>query len=173
MITGKPIYYYNGQQLNNERFFKFKGEHRVEGTLPNGERVVVPSKDITTERPSVAEYTKQELPTEIKAEFGSETKETEEPKVEESPSEEPVEEVVEEPTEEPTEESVEEESEEISEFEGQALLVEDSNGDLSELTYGSDNFNKMVDENKLDLEAIDRMLNNEQKTHKGFSFELA
>ncbi len=161
MSTGKPIYYYNGQQLNNERFFKFKGEHRVEGTLPNGELVVVPAKDITTERPTVAEYTKQELPTEIKAEFGSETKEAEEPKGEENPSEEPV------------EEPTEEESEEVSEFEGQALLVEDSSGDVSELTYGSDDFHKVVDENKLDLEAIDRVLNNEQKTHKGFSFELA
>lgn len=166
MSTGKPIYYYDGQQFSNERFFKFKGEHRVEGTLPNGERVVVPAKDITTERPTVAEYTKQELPTEIKAEFvGSKTKETEEPKGEENPSEE----VAEEPVEEPAEE----ESEEASEFEGQALLVEDSNGDVSELTYGSDDFHTVVDENKLDLEAIDRVLNNEQKTHKGFSFELA
>lgn len=162
MSTGKPIYYYDGQQLNNERFFKFKGEHRVEGTLPNGERVVVPAKDITTERPTVAEYTKQELPTEIKAEFGAETKETEEPKVEEDLPEEPAKEPAEEPTE-----------EEVSEFEGQALLVEDSNGDVSELTYGSDDFHTVVDENKLDLEAIDRVLNNEQKTHKGFSFELA
>lgn len=167
MSTGKPIYYYDGQQFSNERFFKFKGEHRVEGTLPNGERVVVPAKDITTERPTVAEYTKQELPTEIKAEFvGSKTKETEEPKVEEPT---PTEELIEEPVEEPAEE----ESEDVSEFEGQALLVEDSDGDVSELTYGSDDFNKVVDENKLDLEAIDRMLNNEQKTHKGFSFELA
>lgn len=165
MSTGKPIYYYNGQQLSHERFFKFKGEHRVEGTLPNGERVVVPAKDITTERPTVAEYTKQELPTEIEAEFGSETKETEEPKDEEKLPEEPAEEVIEEPA--------EEELEEVSEFEGQALLVEDSNGDVSELTYGSDDFNKVVDKNKLDLEAIDRVLNNEQKTHKGFSFELA
>lgn len=165
MSTGKPIYYYDGQQLSHERFFKFKGEGRVEGTLPNGERVVVPSKEITTERPSVAEYTKQELPTEIKAEFGTETEEAEEPKAEEKLPEEPAEEVIEEPA--------EEESEEVSEFEGQALLVEDSNGDVSELTYGSDDFNKVVDENKLDLEAIDRVLNNEQKTHKGFSFELA
>ena len=165
MSTGKPIYYYDGQQLNNERFFKFKGEHRVEGTLPNGERVVVPAKDITTERPTVAEYTKQELPTEIKAEFGTKTEEAEEPKVEEKLPEEPAKELVEEPS--------EEESEEVSEFEGQALLVEDSNGDVSELTYGSDEFNKVVDENKLDLEAIDRVLSNEQKTHKGFSFELA
>ena len=165
MSTGKPIYYYDGQQLSHERFFKFKGEHRVEGTLPNGERVVVPAKDITTERPSVAEYTKQELPTEIKAEFGTKTEEAEEPKVEEKLPEEPAEEVIEEPA--------EEESEEVSEFEGQALLVEDSNGDVSELTYGSDDFHTVVDENKLDLEAIDRVLNNEQKTHKGFSFELA
>ena len=166
MSTGKPIYYYDGQQFSNERFFKFKGEHRVEGTLPNGERVVVPAKDITTERPTVAEHTRQELPNEFKTEYVSKTKETEEPKVEESLPEEPAEEVVEELPEEPTEE-------EVSEFEGQALLVEDSNGDVSELTYGSEDFNKMVDENKLDLEAIDRMLNNEQKTHKGFSFELA
>lgn len=165
MSTGKPIYYYDGQQLSHERFFKFKGEHRVEGTLPNGERVVVPSKEITTERPSVAEYTKQELPTEIKAEFGAKTEEAEEPKVEEKLPEEPAKEVIEEPA--------EEESEEVSEFEGQVLLVEDSNGDVSELTYGSDDFNKVVDKNKLDLEAIDRVLNNEQKTHKGFSFELA
>ena len=163
MSTGKPIYYYDGQQLNNERFFKFKGEHRVEGTLPNGERVVVSAEDITTERPTIAEYTKQELPTEIKAEFGAKTKETEEPKVEEPT---PTEEVAEEPVKEPAEE-------EVSEFEGQALLVEDSNGDVSELTYGSDDFHTVVDENKLDLEAIDRVLNNEQKTHKGFSFELA
>ena len=170
MITGKPIYYYNGQQLNNERFFKFKGEHRVEGTLPNGERVVVPSKDITTERPSVAEYTKQELPTEIKAEFGSEEKETEGLKGEESLSEEPAKEVVGLPDE-PAEE--EDSSEEVSEFEGKALLVEDSHGDVSELTYGSDDFRKLVDKKKLDLEAIDRMLNNEQKTHKGLSFVLA
>lgn len=161
-MTGKPIYYYDGQQLSNERFFKFKGEHRVEGTLPNGERVVLPAKDITTERPTVAEYTKQELPTEIKAEFGAKTEEAEEPKVEENLPEEPAEEPAEEPTE-----------EEVSEFEGQALLVEDSNGDVSELTYGSDDFHTVVDENKLDLEAIDRVLNNEQKTHKGFSFELA
>lgn len=191
MSTGKPIYYYDGKQLSNERFFKFKGEHRVEGTLPNGERVVLPSKDITTERPTIAEYTKQELPTEIKAEFGAKTKETEEPKGEENLPEELTEEVFEklveesvkelpeEPTviealtEEPVEEPAEEESEEVSEFEGQALLVEDSNGDLSELTYGSDDFHTVVDKNKLDLEAIDRMLNNEQKTHKGFSFELA
>ena len=169
-MNGKPIYYYNGKQLTKERFFRFKGEGRVEGFLPNGERVVVPSSEVTTERPSVAEYTKQELPTEIKAEFGSETKEAEEPKVEESLPEEPVEE---EPVEEPAEEPAEEESEEVSEFEGQALLVENSNGDVSELTYGSDDFNKVVDDNKLDLEAIDRMLNNEQKTHKGFSFTLA
>lgn len=173
MMTGKPIYYYDGQQFSNERFFKFKGEHRVEGTLPNGERVVVPAKDITTERPTVAEYTKQELPTEIKAEFGAKTEEAEEPEVEENLPEEPAEEVVEELTEEPVEEPAEEESEEVSEFEGQALLVEDSNGDVSELTYGSDDFHTVVDENKLDLEAIDRVLNNEQKTHKGFSFELA
>jgi len=174
MNTGKPIYYYDGQQLSHERFFKFKGELRVEGTLPNGERVVLPSKDITTERrPSVAEYTKQELPTEIKAEFGAKTEEAEEPKVEEKLPEEPAEEQVEEPAKEVIEEPAEEELEEVSEFEGQALLVEDSNGDVSELTYGSDDFNKVINENKLDLEAVDRVLNNEQKTHKGFSFELA
>lgn len=167
MSTGKPIYYYDGQQFSNERFFKFKGEHRVEGTLPNGERVVVPAKDITTERPAVAKHTRQELPNEFKTEYVSKTKETEEPKVEE-PAEEPA--VVEELTEEPVEKLVEEEA---SEFEGQSLLVEDSNGDMSELTYGSDDFHTVVDENKLDLEAIDRVLNNEQKTHKGFSFELA
>lgn len=168
MITGKPIYYYDGQQLSNERFFKFKGEHRVEGTLPNGERVVVPAKDITTERLTTNTATRKEaVKPETKVE--EEVKE-QEPKVEEpTPTEEPAEEVVEELTEEPAEE----ESEEVSEFEGQALLVEDSNGDMSELTYGSDDFNKVVDENKLDLEAIDRVLNNEQKTHKGFSFELA
>lgn len=165
MYTGKPIHYYNGQQLNNERFFKFKGEGRVEAELPNGERVVLPLKDITTERPSV-----QGLLTEIKAEFGSETKETEDLKGEENLSEEPAKEVVGLP-EEPAEE--EDSSEEVSEFEGKALLVEDSHGDVSELTYGSDDFNKMVDDNQLDLEAIDRMLNKEQKTHKGFSFELA
>lgn len=165
-MNGKPIYYYNGKQLTKERFFRFKGEGRVEGFLPNGERVVVPSSEVTTERPSVAEHTKQELPTEIKAEFVSETKEAEEPKVEESLPEEPTEE-------ESVEEPVEEESEEVSEFEGQALLVENSNGDVSKLTYGSGDFNKVVDDNKLDLEAIDRMLNNEQKTHKGFSFTLA
>ena len=170
MSAGKPIYYYNGQQLNNERFFRFKGEGRVEGELPNGERVVVPSKDVTTERPSVAEYTKQELPTEVKAEFGSEAKETEGLKGEENLSEEPAKEVVGLP-EEPTEE--EDDSEEVSEFEGKALLVEDSHGDVSELTYGSDDFRKLVDKKKLDLEAIDRMLNNEQKTHKGLSFVLA
>ena len=160
MSTGKPIYYYDGQQFSNERFFKFKGEHRVEGTLPNGERVVVPAKDITTERPTANTATPKEV-----AKPEAEVKE-QEPKVEEPT---PAEEVAEEPVEEPAEE----ESEETSEFEGQALLVEDSNGDVSELTYGSDDFSKMVDENKLDLEAIDRVLNNEQKTHKGFSFELA
>lgn len=164
MSTGKPIYYYDGQQFSNERFFKFKGEHRVEGTLPNGERVVVPAKDITTERPTANTATHKEVAKpEIKVE---EKVKEQEPKVEEpTPAEEPTEELTEEPA--------EEESEEVSEFEGQALLVEDSDGDLSELTYGSDDFNKVVDKNKLDLEAIDRMLNNEQKTHKGFSFELA
>ena len=164
MSTGKPIYYYDGQQLNNERFFKFKGEHRVEGTLPNGERVVVPAKDITTERPTVNTATPKEVAKpEVKA---KEEVKKQEPKVEEpTPAEEPTEETV--------EEVVEEEPEEVSEFEGQALLVEDSNGDVSELTYGSDDFHTVVDENKLDLEAIDRVLNNEQKTHKGFSFELA
>lgn len=160
MSTGKPIYYYNGQQLSHERFFKFKGEHRVEGTLPNGERVVVPAKDITTERPTTNTATHKEV-------AKPKTKVKEEVKEQEPKAEEPT------PTEEPTEEPVEEESEEVSEFEGQALLVEDSNGDVTELTYGSDEFNKVVDKHKLDLEAIDRMLNNEQKTHKGFSFELA
>ena len=164
MSTGKPIYYYDGQQLSNERFFKFKGEHRVEGTLPNGERVVVSAGDITTERPTTNTATPKEVSKpEVKA---KEEVKKQEPKVEEpTPAEEPTEETV--------EEVVEEEPEEVSEFEGQALLVEDSNGDVSELTYGSDDFNKVVDENKLDLEAIDRVLNNEQKTHKGFSFELA
>lgn len=160
MSTGKPIYYYDGQQLSNERFFKFKGEHRVEGTLPNGENVVVPAEDITTERPTTNTATRKEV-------VKPETKVEEEVKEQEPKVEEPT------PTEEPAEEPVGEESEEVSEFEGQALLVEDSNGDVSELTYGSDDFNKMVDDNKLDLEAVDRMLNNEQKTHKGFSFELA
>ena len=164
MSTGKPIYYYDGKQLSNERFFKFKGEHRVEGTLPNGERVVVSAEDITTERPTTNTATRKEV-------FKPEVKVKEEVKEQEPKVEEPT--PTEEPVKEPTEEPAEEESEEISEFEGQALLVEDSNGDLSELTYGSDDFNKVVDKNKLDLEAIDRMLNNEQKTHKGFSFELA
>ena len=160
MSTGKPIYYYDGQQLSNERFFKFKGEHRVEGTLPNGERVVVSAGDITTERPTTNTATPKEVAKpEVKA---KEEVKKQEPKVEEPT-----------PAEEPTEETVEEEPEEVSEFEGQALLVEDSNGDVSELTYGSDDFHTVVDENKLDLEAIDRVLNNEQKTHKGFSFELA
>ena len=132
MSTGKPIYYYNGKQLNNERFFKFKGEHRVEGTLPNGERVVVSAKDITTERPTTNTATRKEVvKPEVKVK--EEVKE-QEPKVEEpTPAEEPTEETVEEPV----EETVEEEPEEVSEFEGQALLVEDSNGDVSELTYGS------------------------------------
>ena len=160
MSTGKPIYYYDGQQLSNERFFKFKGEHRVEGTLPNGERVVVSAEDITTERPTTNTATRKEV-AKPEAKAKEEVKE-QEPKVEEPT-----------PSEEPTEEPAEEESEEVSEFEGQVLLVEDSNGDVSELTYGSDEFNKVVDKHKLDLEAIDRMLNNEQKTHKGFSFELA
>src|SRR5699024_6944717 len=162
MSTGKPIYYYDGQQLSNERFFKFKGEHRVEGTLPNGERVVVPAKDITTERPTTNTATPKEV---AKREVKKQEPKVEEPTPAEEPTEEPVEETV--------EETVEEEPEEVSEFEGQALLVEDSNGDVSELTYGSDDFHTVVDENKLDLEAIDRVLNNEQKTHKGFSFELA
>lgn len=169
MSTGKPIYYYDGQQLSNERFFKFKGEHRVEGTLPNGERVVVSAGDITTERPTTNTATPKEVAKpEVKAkeEVKKQEPKVEEPTPAEEPTEETAEEVVEEPAEEPTEE-------EVSEFEGQALLVEDSNGDVSELTYGSDDFHTVVDENKLDLEAIDRVLNNEQKTHKGFSFELA
>lgn len=187
-MNGKPIYYYNGKQLTKERFFRFKGEGRVEGFLPNGERVVVPSSEVTTERPE-SQYIR-----------GVVSKKTEQPStlsIEESEkvivrdnTTEPdsieldainqdlsdiaeLEELESEIVAQVVEDSIEVDQEEESEFNGQPLLVDDLDEDTVQMVYGSEEFITLVEEHNLDTEAIDRILRDEQKTHKGFSFTLA
>lgn len=52
-----------------------------------------------------------------------------------------------------------------------AISVKD-NSETELGTWESETFNQFVEDNKLDAEAINRVLKGEQRTHKGFSFRF-
>ena len=71
---------------------------------------------------------------------------------------------------EPKEEDSEVDSKAVSENVVANRLSDESETALGEI--GSDEFNEFIKKHKLDVEAVQRVLDGEQKTHKGFSFTV-
>lgn len=71
---------------------------------------------------------------------------------------------------EPKEEVLEVDSKDVSENVVATRLSDESETALGEI--GSEEFNEFVKKHKLDIEAVQRVLDGEQKTHKGFSFTV-
>ena len=172
------MYYYNGESVHNVRFYHAKGRDMVEFTL-HGERMAMDGSVLTTEIPEMPYirgviYEKSEQPDTLNIEESEVTEPdtTEQDLSDVAESEELEPEVVEQVVEDSTEVDQGVNQEVASEFEGQSLLVDDPDEDTTEMVYGSEEFVALVEEHNLDVEAIDRILRDEQKTHKGFSFAL-
>lgn len=167
--------FYGSRRVKLISNFMMNGVHhtRVQVAGESSERVVL-TTDLTEE--PVAEFTqsvnmvlsnKEEKQEVVQDTVENKTEEVEQPKEQ---LEELVEEALEEPTEE-VEQSVVEESTEETVL--NVVAIAKTNG--KEHILGSQDqleTNEQVKKLKLDPEAIERVFNGDQKSHKGFTFEL-
>lgn len=148
------MYYYQGKPVSNVRFYKYGGQYRTEFVL-DGKKMNVASNEVTTEKPDFTVWAEKEDV--VEATHVPEKVET---------AEETVEETVE-------EENVEEFQEEVVEEEALTLvkIENSSSGKVTIVDFDSAEFTDLVEKKDWDLDAIERVLNGEQKTHKGHTFE--
>ena len=160
-MSGIAMYFYNGEQVHNLRFFKI--DKVVFAEFKIGEELFVDKASaLTTERPEVIKDEKveaTEVPEVQNTEPVEPEPETEAPSMELEPE---------------TETEPEEETEEVTENTEVQRVVTATNvssNDTIEL-IDNDELELFANEHQLDKEAIERVIAGEQKTHKGFSFEV-
>ena len=159
-MSGIPMYFYNGEQVHNLRFFKI--DKVVFAEFKIGEELFVDKASaLTTVRPEVGRGKKVEVP-----EVPEVTIPEPEPEPEPEEEEEPVVETPADP-----EVTTPEEGTEGTETQRVVMATNLSSNDTIEL-IDNDELELFADENQLDKEAIERVIAGEQKTHKGFSFEV-
>lgn len=148
------IHYYKGKAVESVRFFVLGGASKCE-IVVDGETLIVNGDEVSD---TLGEITSEFVPEPI----------VKEEKVE---SEVEVEEVKEELPEEPQPEPVKEEVEESKEITAftPLLVTNTKSGKLFELDTLED-FEEFVKKNKLSVEAIEKVLDGEQRTHKGLEF---
>lgn len=151
--------YYKDRLLDGVRFFDYGNEQLATFEL-DGKKLTVPASEVTEETYrgfqeggiAVADNTDKAITID--------TTETDLKKVVNHDNEEP----------EPEEEDSEVDSKAVSENVVANRLSDESETALGEI--GSDEFNEFIKKHKLDVEAVQRVLDGEQKTHKGFSFTV-
>lgn len=149
--------YYKDRLLDGVRFFSYGNEQLATFEL-DGKKLTVPASEVTDEtyrgfQGSVdvaADNTDKTIITTIEIDLKKDVPHDNEP--------------------EPKEEASEVDSEDVSENVVATRLSDESETALGEV--GSDEFNEFVEKHKLDIEAVQRVLDGEQKTHKGFSFTV-
>ena len=173
-MSGIPTYFYNEERVYNLRFFKI--DKVVFAEFQIGEELFVDKASaLTTVRPEVGRVEKVEVPEAPEVTIP----EPDNPPVSPEPEPEPIPEEEEEPVvetpadPEPTEPEVTtpEEGTEGTETQRVVMATNLSSNDTIEL-IDNDELELFADENQLDTEAVERVISGEQKTHKGFSFEV-
>lgn len=150
--------YYKDRLLDKVRFFEYGKEQLATFEL-DGEKLTVPASEVTNETyrgfqgggDVVTDNTDKAITTDT-----TETDLKEEVHHDTEP--------------EPKEEDSEVDSKAVSENVVANRLSDESETALGEI--GSDEFNEFIKKHKLDIEAVQRVLDGEQKTHKGFSFTV-
>lgn len=162
------MYYYKGKTVRNVRFYRIKGKGMVEFDTMDGEHKVLEGNVLSTLHPDFEEGKKRTVNIVDKEPI-------KEPEKVEPKEEEPVETVVdEEPVEEaPVEEIAETEVEDFDTESSTLLKITDLDGDVDEgiVDFDSKEFTDLVEKHTWDLEAIEKVLDGTQKTHKGYTFE--
>lgn len=149
--------YYKDRLLDGVRFFEYGKEQLATFEL-DGKKMTVPASEVTNETyrgfqgvTSQISVTPEGLKTNAdNIEIDGDVRHDNEP--------------------EPKEEDSEVDSEVVSETVVATRLSDESETALGEI--GSDEFNEFIKKHKLDVEAVQRVLDGEQKTHKGFSFTV-
>lgn len=146
------MFYYNGQHVTNVRFYEYGGKSKVSFMI--GAQTYYADADDLEKAPTPESVSQDVF-------------------VEDEPKQEEVVEVVEEelgPEVEP-EPEVDEPADEAEAL----VVVTDLDGDEDEqiVDLGSQDFQELVKKHGWDIDAIERVLNGEQKTHKGYSFKWA
>lgn len=158
------MFYYNGQHVTNVRFYEYNGKSKVSFMI--GAQTYYADADDLEKAP-----TPESVSQDVFVEDDTDKKEVVDVLEELQEEEETLE----------PEEELEVEADE-NELELDALFNEELvepktvtlyKGDelVAELELGSEEFDSFVKENKLDDDAIERMVKGEQKTHKGFSVD--
>lgn len=159
-------YFYNGELVSAVRFFSYGKEHRVEFML-HGERYIEQADVLTTERPP-APTRLPERKVNVDLASGDDTTAYVEVNVE------PKGKTPHKTEAEPNEEldAIEPEPELESELDDfKFIKVTRTSNDKSEVFENKEDYDAFVKKHNLDEEAIERVLDGEQKTHKGFTFE--
>ena len=156
------MFYYNGQHVTNVRFYEYNGKSKVSFMI--GAQTYYADAENLQKAPTPESVSQDVF-------------------VEDEPKQEELVEVVEEELEpevepEPEVELAVEMEPEVDEpaDEAEALVaIIDLDGDEDEeiVDLGSQDFQELVKKHGWDIDAIERVLNGEQKTHKGYSFKWA
>lgn len=149
--------YYKDRLLDGVRFFEYGKEQLATFEL-DGKKLTVPASEVTNESyrgfqgggDVVTDNTDKTIITTIEIDLKKDVPHDTEP--------------------EPKEEDSEVDSKDVSENVVATRLSDESETALGEI--GSEEFNEFVKKHKLDVEAVQRVLDGEQKTHKGFSFTV-
>ena len=166
-MSGIPTYFYNEERVYNLRFFKI--DKVVFAEFQIGEELFVDKASaLTTVRPEVGRGKKVEVPEVPEVTIPEPEPE---PEPEEEEEEEPVVETPADPEPTDPENTTPEEGIEGTETQRVVMATNLSSNDTIEL-IDNDELELFADENQLDTEAVERVISGEQKTHKGFSFEV-
>lgn len=150
--------YYKDRLLDGVRFFSYGDEQLATFEL-DGKKLTVPASEVTDETYRGFQEVGIVVADNTDKTITIDTTETDLKKVVNHDNEP-----------EPKEEALEVDSEDVSENVVATRLSDESETALGEV--GSDEFNEFVEKHKLDIEAVQRVLGGEQKTHKGFSFTV-
>lgn len=162
-------YFYNGELVSAVRFFSYGKEHRVEFML-HGERYIEQADVLTTERPPAPTRLPERKVGVVGVDFASGEDTTEYVEVNVEPKGETPHKTEAEPNEEL--DAIEPEPEPESELDDfKFIKVTRISNDKSEVFENKEEYDAFVKKHDLDEEAIGRVLDGEQKTHKGFTFE--
>lgn len=159
-------YFFGNKMVSGVRFFSYGKEQRVEFAL-DGERYIEQADVLTTERPEAPTRLPERK---VNIDLASGEDKTAYVEVNVEPKGEAPHKTEAEPNEEL--DAIEPEPELESELDDfKFIKVTRTSNDKSEVFENKEDYDAFVKKHNLDEEAIERVLDGEQKTHKGFTFE--